>query len=211
MGAPTLAGLAAAISIAIRRIEVRELSFRLFNGDQRPVTVLRPAVTKNAGGHRMRGATSEKPGKRTEQPASRPEYGRGTGVPNPIDVEVGGRIRTRRLLLGMNQQALADALDLTFQQVQKYEHGANRVSASRLAAMAKILAVPISYFFADVQSDGAELSVEDKTWREQLQRPETIQLIRLYYAILNPEIRRQFLEMAKSVAEGGVLSRRRDR
>ena len=85
----------------------------------------------------MRGATSKKPGKRTEQSAPRPEYGRGTGVPNPIDVEVGGRIRTRRLLLGMNQQALADALDLTFQQVQKYEHGANRVSASRLAAMAK--------------------------------------------------------------------------
>jgi transcriptional regulator with XRE-family HTH domain len=75
----------------------------------------------------------------------------------------------------MNQQALANALDLTFQQVQKYEHGANRVSASRLAAMAKILVVPISYFFADLQSDGAELSVEDKMWREQLQRPETIE------------------------------------
>ena len=159
----------------------------------------------------MRGATSKKPEKRIEQSASRPEYGRGTGVPNPIDVEVGGRIRTRRLLLGMNQQALADALDLTFQQVQKYEHGANRVSASRLTAMAKILAVPISYFFDDLQSDGADLSVEDKRWREQLQRPETIELIRLYYAILNPEIRRHFLEMGKSVAEGGVLSRRRDR
>jgi hypothetical protein len=119
MGAPTLAGLAAAISIAMRRIEVRELSFRRFNGDQRPVTVLRPAVTENAGGHRMSGATPEKPGKRTEQSAPRPEYGRGTGVPNPIDVAVGGRIRTRRLLLGMNQQALADALDLTFQQVQR--------------------------------------------------------------------------------------------
>ena len=118
----------------------------------------------------MRGATSKKPEKRIEQSAPRLEYGRGTGVPNPIDVEVGGRIRTRRLLLGMNQQALADALDLTFQQVQKYEHGANRVSASRLAAMAKILAAPISYFFADLQPGGAELSVEDKTWREQLQR-----------------------------------------
>jgi len=69
----------------------------------------------------------------------------------------------------------------------------------------------MSYCSADLQSDGAELSVEDKTWREQLQRPETIELIRLYYAILNPEIRRQFLEMAKSVAEGGALSRRRDR
>src|SRR5207249_10145417 len=79
MGAPTLAGLAAAISIAIRRIEVRELSFRLFNGDQRPVTILRPAVTENPGGHRMRGATSKKPEKRIEQSASRPEYGRGTG------------------------------------------------------------------------------------------------------------------------------------
>ena len=77
--------------------------------------------------------------------------------------------------------------------------------------MAKILALPISYFFDDLQSDGADLSVEDKRWREQLQRPETIELIRLYYAILNPEIRRHFLEMAKSVAEGGVLSRRRDR
>ena len=158
----------------------------------------------------MRGATSKKPRKRTEEPAPRPEYGRGTGVPNPIDVEVGGRIRTRRLLLGMNQQALADALDLSFQQVQKYEHGANRVSASRLAAMAKILAVPISYFFADLQPDGAELSVEDKTCREQLQRPETIELIRLYYAILNPEIRRQFLEMAKSVAEGGAMGGARE-
>src|ERR1700738_2268622 len=98
----------------------------------------------------MRGATSKKPRKRTEQSAPRPEYGRGTRVPNPIDVEVGGRIRTRRLLLGMNQHALAGALDLPFQQVQKYEHGANQVSA-------------------DLQSDGAELSVEDKTWREQLQ------------------------------------------
>ena len=74
------------------------------------------------------------------------------------------------------------------------------MSASRLAAMAKILAVPISYFFTDLQSDGAELSVEDKTWREQLKRPETIELIRLYYAISNPEIRRQILEMTKSVA-----------
>jgi transcriptional regulator with XRE-family HTH domain len=99
----------------------------------------------------MRGSTSTKPGKHTEQPAPRPGYRRSACVANPIDVEVGGRIRTRRLLLSMNQQALADALDLTFQQVQKYEHGSTRVSASRLAAMATILAVPISYVFADLQ------------------------------------------------------------
>ena len=136
-----------------------------------------------------------------EEPAPAPKYGRGTGVPNPIDVHVGGRIRMRRLLFGMNQETLANALGLTFQQVQKYEGGANRVSASRLSAMAEILGVPISYFFGDLRPDDAEISPEDKQWREHLQRPETIEFIRLYYAIPDPKIRRQFLEMAKTVAE----------
>src|ERR1700752_4276824 len=76
-------------------------------------------------------------------------YGRGTGIPAPVDVHVGARIRTRRLLIGMNQEALARALGLTFQQVQKYEGGANRISASRLAELADILGVPIGYFFAE--------------------------------------------------------------
>src|SRR5271154_4283907 len=100
-----------------------------------------------------------------------PEYGRGTGIPNPIDIHVGKRIRMRRLLLGMNQETLANALGLTFQQVQKYEGGANRVSASRLSAMADILSVPISYFFGDLRPDDAEISPEDRRWREYLQRP----------------------------------------
>ena len=68
----------------------------------------------------------------------------------------------RRLLLGMNQETLANALGLTFQQVQKYEGGANRVSASRLSAMAEILGVPISYFFGDLRPDDAEISPEDQ-------------------------------------------------
>ena len=121
-------------------------------------------------------------------------------MPNPIDVHVGSRIRMRRLLLGMNQETLANALGLTFQQVQKYEGGANRVSASRLSAMAEILGVPISYFFGDLRADEAEVSDEEKDWRERLQRPETIEFIRLYYAIPDQKIRRQFLEMTKSVA-----------
>lgn len=107
----------------------------------------------------------------------------------------------RRLLLGMNQETLANALGLTFQQVQKYEGGANRVSASRLSAMADILGVPISYFFGDLRPDDDEISPEDRQWREYLQRPETIEFIRLYYAISDPKIRRQFLDMAKTVAE----------
>jgi transcriptional regulator with XRE-family HTH domain len=136
-----------------------------------------------------------------DEPKSVAKYGRGTGVPNPIDVHVGNRIRMRRLLLGMNQETLANALGLTFQQVQKYEGGANRVSASRLSAMAEILGVPISYFFGDLRPDDAEISPEDQRWREYLQRPETIEFIRLYYAIPDPRARQKFLEMTKILAE----------
>jgi transcriptional regulator with XRE-family HTH domain len=129
------------------------------------------------------------------------EYGRGTGIPNPIDVHVGKRVRLRRLLLGMNQETLATALGLTFQQVQKYEHGANRVSASRLSAMAGALSVPISYFFGDLPAAGTDTSAEDKAWREQLEQSETIDLIRLYYAIPDPTVRREFLDMVKAIAQ----------
>jgi transcriptional regulator with XRE-family HTH domain len=132
---------------------------------------------------------------------ARPEYGRGTGISNPIDIHVGKRIRIRRLLLGMNQETLANALDLTFQQVQKYEAGANRVSASRLSEVAAILGVPIPYFFADLLAPGAELSAEDQARREQMVRPETIEFVRLYYAIPDPTIRHQFLELVKAAAE----------
>jgi transcriptional regulator with XRE-family HTH domain len=128
------------------------------------------------------------------------EYGRGTGVPNPIDVHVGKRIRSRRLLLGMNQETVANALGLSFQQLQKYEGGANRVSASRLAATAEILGVPIAYFFGDLPTGDAKVSAEEQAWRERLDRPETIELVRLYYAMPDPSVRRQFLEMVKAVA-----------
>ena len=116
-------------------------------------------------------------------------YGRGTGTPHPIDVHVGTRIRTRRLLLGMNQEKLANALGLTFQQVQKYEGGANRVSASRLAEMADILGVPIGYFFAEFDTPGSELPPEERRFREFRDRPETIDLIRYYYGIPDDGIR----------------------
>jgi transcriptional regulator with XRE-family HTH domain len=147
------------------------------------------------------GAALKNSARSVDETKPAPKYGRGTGVPNPIDVHVGNRIRMRRLLLGMNQETLANALGLTFQQVQKYEGGANRVSASRLSAMAEILSVPISYFFGDLRPDDAEVSPEDQRWREHLQRPETIEFIRLYYAIPDPKIRQQFLDMTKALAE----------
>jgi transcriptional regulator with XRE-family HTH domain len=129
-----------------------------------------------------------------------PRYGRGTGIPNPVDIHVGKRIRMRRLLLGMNQETLANALGLTFQQVQKYEGGANRVSASRLSEAAKILGVPIAFFFGDLQSGDAPESAADRRWREQVERPETIELIRLYYAIPDSKVRQQFLSMVQAAA-----------
>jgi transcriptional regulator with XRE-family HTH domain len=121
-----------------------------------------------------------------------PEYGRGTGVPDPIDVYVGSQIRTRRLLLGMNQEDLAQSLGLTFQQVQKYESGANRVSASRLWEIAAILKMPIRYFFPGDQGQHRP--------NEQLQRPESIELIRFFYAIPNARTRQQFFEMMKTAS-----------
>jgi transcriptional regulator with XRE-family HTH domain len=126
-------------------------------------------------------------------------YGRGTGVPDPVDVHVGARIRTRRLLIGMNQETLAKAIGLTFQQVQKYEGGANRVSASRLAEIAEVLGVPIAYFFSDLDPGGGA-TAEGLETRELIQRPEAIELIRSYYAIEDQEIRHQFLDMLKAVA-----------
>jgi transcriptional regulator with XRE-family HTH domain len=140
----------------------------------------------------------------TEEP---PRYGRGTGIPNPIDVHVGKRIRMRRLFLGMNQETLANALGLTFQQVQKYEGGANRVSASRLSAMAGILGVPISFFFGDLQLDDNSGTPEERQSRERMERPETIELIRLYYAIPDQRVRQQFLEMVKAVAVAAAARR----
>ena len=125
-----------------------------------------------------------KPAKRQKTLA----YGRGTGVPDPIDVIVGRRIRARRLLLDMNQQELARKLGVTFQQVQKYESGANRVSASRLWEIAAVLNMPIAYFFPE-EGEGQG--------SDQLDHPESIELVRLFYTIADPKIRRQLLDMVR--------------
>ncbi len=81
---------------------------------------------------------------------SKPVYGRGTGKPHPIDVYVGARVRQRRVLLGMNQTKLGDALGMSFQQVQKYEKGANRIGSSRLYDLSRVLDLSIEHFFEDM-------------------------------------------------------------
>ncbi len=127
--------------------------------------------------------------------------------PNPVDLHVGGRIRMRRKLLGISQERLADDLGLTFQQVQKYERGANRVSASKLYEIAKSLQTSIAYFFeglndpstakADgVADSGAELFVHDF-----LMTAEGLQLAQLFPKIKKGGVRRRILDLVRAMAE----------
>lgn len=129
----------------------------------------------------------------------RTSYGRGSGAPHPIDLYVGRRIRMRRMLIAMNQQTLAKRLNVTFQQIQKYEIGANRVSASRLVQTAEVLGVEVDYFFDGYT--GAKLSEAQELERQLWEEPETLDLVRHYCAIPDPRLRARFLDLAKA-AEG---------
>ncbi len=107
------------------------------------------------------------------------EYG-----PHPVDVHVGGRVRLRRTLLGMSQEKLGEALELTFQQVQKYERGMNRIGASRLYQLCHILDVPIEYFF-----EGLEEGVTASSEVDVMVKIETPKLVRAYSRIRDPKVR----------------------
>jgi transcriptional regulator with XRE-family HTH domain len=128
---------------------------------------------------------------------TRPAYGREAGIPDPVDVHVGKRIRIRRSLLGISQQTLADEVGLASQQVQKYEAGANRVSASRLSAVANVLDVSVSYFFSDMQPASTP---DEHEARERMERFETIELIRYYCAIPDERVRNRFHDLVKAIA-----------
>ena len=124
--------------------------------------------------------------------------------PHPIDAHVGQRVRTRRTLLGLNQTALGGALGLTFQQLQKYESGANRISASRLYELGQVLDVPVSYFFAEMPADpgGARGSrkAPKPVEKDPMLKRETLELVRAYYRIADPESRKRFRELVKAIA-----------
>ncbi len=141
-------------------------------------------------------------------------YGHGTGIPSPVDVHVGARLRVRRTLLGMSQTTLGDAIGLTFQQVQKYERGSNRISASRLFALTRVLDVPIEYFFDDMPAafeacspgrGGGKAKKPPSYEPDPMARRETLQLVRAYYKITDPQIRKRLYELTK--AAGAAASR----
>lgn len=125
--------------------------------------------------------------------------------PNPIDVHVGSRIRLRRNMLGISQEKLGDSLGITFQQIQKYEKGTNRVGASRLQAIASILNAPVSFFFEGAPGeDGSPnpgLAEEGSAYvTDFLNSSEGIQLNRAFIKINDPKVRRKVLDLVKALA-----------
>jgi transcriptional regulator with XRE-family HTH domain len=139
------------------------------------------------------------------RPARRPGR-RKTDKPNPIDIHVGTRIRLRRNMLGLSQEKLGEAIGLTFQQVQKYERGANRVGASRLHELSRVLDVPVSFFFdamdpvrAPAIPDGFAEAPAEAFDSDPLRRRETIELVSAFYEIGDVTLRRRFFDLAKAL------------
>jgi transcriptional regulator with XRE-family HTH domain len=126
--------------------------------------------------------------------------------PNPIDIHVGSRIRLRRTMLGMSQEKLGEALGITFQQVQKYEKGTNRVGASRLQNIAAILGVPVSFFFEDAPGGEGVVSATGMSENSSsyvvnfLSSSEGLQLNRAFVKISDSKIRRRIIDLVKALA-----------
>ena len=127
--------------------------------------------------------------------------------PNPIDIHVGSRIRLRRNMLGMSQEKLGENLGITFQQIQKYEKGTNRVGASRLQAIATILNVPLAFFFEDAAGTSggrvrAGLAEDASTMSAMdfLTSAEGLQLNRAFVRIADPKVRRRIIDLVKAWA-----------
>ncbi len=131
--------------------------------------------------------------------------------PRPVDVHVGSRVRLRRTMLGMSQEKLGAAISLTFQQVQKYERGTNRIGSSRLYELSKVLDVPVSFFFDDMPPEVAG----ERTGRpagmaeaagaayeaDTLAKRETLELVRAYYRIKHEKVRKRIFELTKALAK----------
>jgi len=134
--------------------------------------------------------------------------------PNPVDVHVGAKVKSRRLILGLSQEELAKAIGLTFQQIQKYERGTNRISVSRLVDICRALRVQIDYFFdggfalgkpagKTPYAKGFSDTKQDVFEAEPLAKRDVLELVRAYSRIKSPQLKRQILEMAKAMSSAG--------
>ena len=131
-------------------------------------------------------------------------------APSPVDLHVGSRVRLRRTLLGMSQEKLGNAIGLTFQQIQKYERGANRIGASRLFDMSRVLDVPVQFFFDDMPVESIAEDYRPPSGspephivtldQDPMAKRETLELVRTYYRIPNANLRRKLFDLAKALA-----------
>lgn len=132
--------------------------------------------------------------------------------PNPVDLHVGQKLRARRTLVGMTQQEMAEAIGITFQQIQKYETGKNRTSASRLFQFARLLDAPADYFFDGLIVSDTKIGIKpgfadnkqaefDAEEDDIMTRKETIDLVKTYYSIQDEQLRKDFLKMLKQMSK----------
>jgi len=130
-----------------------------------------------------------------------------TREPNPIDIHVGGRVRLKRTMMGMSQEKLGDSLGITFQQVQKYEKGANRIGASRLQQISSVLKTPISFFFEDAPNSvpamaGGMAEADSSNYVVNfLSTSEGLQLNRNFVKIKDPLVRKKIIDLVRSLSE----------
>ncbi|MBI05984.1 MAG: transcriptional regulator [Rhodospirillaceae bacterium] len=134
--------------------------------------------------------------------------------PNPVDIHVGKRVRMRRTLLGMSQEKLGKAINLTFQQVQKYERGTNRIGSSRLYQLSQVLDVPVSYFFDELPAEIPSAEIPTLTdvniasfEKDPLVKRETLELVRAYYKINDANLRKRVFELVKALAKPSVAGK----
>jgi transcriptional regulator with XRE-family HTH domain len=127
--------------------------------------------------------------------------------PNPIDIHVGSRVRLRRMMLGMSQEKLGEHLGITFQQIQKYEKGTNRIGASRLQAIARVLNVPVAFFFEDAPgmtpvagNQGFEESNAASYVVDFLSSSEGLSLNKAFVRIKEPKVRRKIVDLVRAIA-----------
>ena len=135
--------------------------------------------------------------------------------PNPIDIHVGSRVRLRRMLLSMSQEKLGDQMGLTFQQIQKYEKGTNRIGASRLHHISQILEVPVQFFFDDAplaagQKEGqggmSEPKMENFLY-EFISTRDGLELIRAFVSIQDPKIRKRVVDLVRTLSSEDEATR----
>jgi transcriptional regulator with XRE-family HTH domain len=129
--------------------------------------------------------------------------------PNPVDVHVGSRVRYRRMIIGMSQEKLGEKMNLTFQQIQKYEKGTNRIGASRLFQLSKILEVPVGYFFEDAFANSAPSNpmpglhepAQEAVLLDFLNSREGLDLNRAFAKIHDPKVRRRVIDLVRALSE----------